>query len=43
MIGCDIVEKVPIEGVDFQQGDFHDLNVLTDLLARFGEFKVEPK
>lgn len=41
IIACDILDMDPIVGVDFLQGDFRDEKVLTALLERVGEKKVD--
>ena len=41
VIACDILDMDPIAGVDFLQGDFRDEAVLTALLARVGNGKVD--
>ena len=41
VIACDILDLDPIAGVDFLQGDFRDEAVLTALLARVGNGKVD--
>lgn len=40
IIACDLLPMDPIVGVDFLQGDFRDEAVLTTLLERVGEEKV---
>ncbi|MBE2896664.1 23S rRNA (uridine(2552)-2'-O)-methyltransferase RlmE [Pasteurellaceae bacterium HPA106] len=40
VIACDILDMDPIAGVDFLQGDFREESVLTALLDRVGEQKV---
>lgn len=40
IIACDLLPMDPIVGVDFLQGDFRDEAVLTALLERVGEEKV---
>ena len=41
VIACDILPMDPIVGVDFLQGDFREEAVLTALLERVGDNKVE--
>lgn len=41
IIACDILPMDPIVGVDFLQGDFRDEAVLSALLDRVGEDKVQ--
>ena len=41
VIGCDILPMDPIAGVDFLQGDFREEAVLSTLLGRVGEQKVD--
>lgn len=41
IIACDILPMDPIVGVDFLQGDFRDEAVLSALLERVGEDKVQ--
>ena len=41
VIACDILPMDPIVGVDFLQGDFRDEMVLTALLERVGDRKVQ--
>ncbi|MBE2897439.1 23S rRNA (uridine(2552)-2'-O)-methyltransferase RlmE [Pasteurellaceae bacterium 20609_3] len=41
VIACDILDMDPIAGVDFLQGDFREESVLTALLDRVGEQKVD--
>ncbi len=41
VIACDILEMDPIAGVDFLQGDFREESVLSALLERVGEKKVD--
>lgn len=40
IIACDLLPMDPIVGVDFLQGDFRDEAVLTALLERVGEEKI---
>ncbi|MDP8078892.1 23S rRNA (uridine(2552)-2'-O)-methyltransferase RlmE [Phocoenobacter skyensis] len=41
VIACDILDMNPIAGVDFLQGDFREESVLSALLERVGEKKVD--
>ena len=41
VIACDILPMDPIAGVDFLQGDFREEAVLSALLGRVGEQKVD--
>lgn len=41
IIACDILPMDPIAGVDFLQGDFREESVLSALLERVGEDKVD--
>lgn len=41
VIACDILPMDPIAGVDFLQGDFRDESVLSALLDRVGDEKVD--
>lgn len=41
VIACDILPMDPIAGVDFLQGDFREESVMTALLERVGDAKVD--
>jgi 23S rRNA (uridine2552-2'-O)-methyltransferase len=41
VIALDILPMQPIDGVEFIQGDFNDDEVLTELLTKIGEAKVD--